>query len=91
MLLTGARLSHGSTTRLPADLLEAEAMRKNLKNLFNSDFKGDAVEQMLLAASVMDDWLWNPCKEEKVIHVDDLKDTWSQREKGKAEALAQLY
>jgi hypothetical protein len=65
-------------------------MRKNLKNLFNSDFKGDAVEQMLLAASVMDDWLWNPCKEEKVIHVDDLKDTWSQREKGKTEALAEL-
>jgi hypothetical protein len=65
-------------------------MVKNLKNLFTSDFKGDAVEQMLLAAGVMDDWLWNPCKEEKVIHVDDLKDTWSQREKGKAEALAEL-
>jgi len=89
MLQTGARLSH-STSRLPADLLEAEAMVKNLKNLFTSDFKGDAVEQMLLAAGVMDDWLWNPCKEEKEIHVDDLKDTWSQREKGKAEALAQL-
>ena len=88
-MVTGARLSHSTTTQ-PADLAEAEAMRKNLKNLFNSDFKGDAVEQMLLAAGVMDDWLWNPCKEEKVIHVDDLKDTWSQREKGKAEALAQL-
>ena len=65
-------------------------MVKNLKNLFTSDFKGDAVEQMLLAAGVMDDWLWNPCKEEKMIRVDDLKDTWSQRENGKAEALAQL-
>jgi hypothetical protein len=59
MLQTGARLSH-STSRLPADLSEAEAMVKNLKNLFTSDFKGDAVEQMLLAAGVMGDWLWNP-------------------------------
>ena len=65
-------------------------MVKNLWILFTKEFKGDAVEQMLLAAGVMDDWLWNPCKEEKLIHVDDLKDTWSQREKGNAEALAEL-
>ena len=90
MLATGGRVSHASVTRLRGELQEAEAMVKNLRDLFTQEFKGDAVEQMLLAAAQMDYWLWNPCRAEAMHQVEDLKDNWQERQKGEAEALAQL-
>jgi len=39
---------------------EAEAMVEKLRKHFNEYAYGDAIEQMVHAAELMDDWLWNP-------------------------------
>ena len=92
MQATGGQWGMASAPRRQSDIEEAEDMVKKLKNLFNADFKGDAVERMLLAAGIMDDWLWNPLKDEALRQVqgEDLKDSWQERQKGQAEALGQL-
>jgi len=78
---------------------EAEATLKELRIFLYEKFSGDALEQIKRVADIVDNYLWSattPLDEEpgspgSAVHqVEDLKDSWRERQKGQAQAQKEL-
>ena len=67
-----------SAHRLSGELEAAEILVKKLRIHFSDEFKGDAVEQVMQAADMMDQWFWSESLPE-----DQAKDIQKLNDSGK--------